>query len=263
MTDRKRSEKVFRIREKHNSIIRPLRSEDREAIRQICCKTAFRNAGSQAYFEDDELHADYWTSYFTDHASNTSWVIEEDGEIIGYFLGCVNHDHFLQTMKKSIVPRYVLRALWRLATLQYKKPQTRRYLYWFILKAWREFPPVPAAEKPAHYHCNMLKKGYSRGYYTELTLKFLDELDQRGVSKIHGYITEGPEKGIWNTFAKMCVDEIRASGDPDTEFFFSEKSSTLNETVLHLDKPLINRAWAVKISNYRKWILWLRDSYHI
>ena len=47
--------------------IRAYRPEDRDAVRAICCLTAFRNLGAAAMLDDAELFADYWSGYYTDH----------------------------------------------------------------------------------------------------------------------------------------------------------------------------------------------------
>lgn len=84
--------------------IRPLELRDREAVRDICRKTAFRNMGSNRFFEDREVHADYWTRYYTDFRPWESWVVEQDGEVIGYFFGCSDQAHFIRTMTLRILP---------------------------------------------------------------------------------------------------------------------------------------------------------------
>jgi len=106
-------------------LIRKLEPRDRAAVRDICCRTAFRNAGSDKFFEDREIHADYWTSYYTDYHPQESWVIERGTEVIGYFFGASDYDHFFRTMSRKIVPKGAAKALWRLALGRYKQPLPR------------------------------------------------------------------------------------------------------------------------------------------
>ncbi|MCR9136017.1 MAG: hypothetical protein NXI27_08485 [Alphaproteobacteria bacterium] len=235
--------------------IRPLRPEDRQAVRDICCRTAYRNRGCEAVFEDRELHADYWTRYYTDFAPEASWVVEQDGSIIGYFLGSTDHKKFVRTMGRSIMPRYVGKALWRFATRQYKKPQSGRYLRWFFFNSWREAPEISYGDYPAHYHCNILRAGYGRGYYTTLTLLFLDHLEKHGIMALHGHITEQKNKGIWDRFGNSFQVEHAD--------FFSEKPSSLFQFVTGEDDQMVNRAWGIQTYKYRKWILWLKERYKI
>ena len=55
--------------------IRPYRPADRETVREICRRTAYRNLGYAAVFEDGELFADYWTRYYTDFEPESAWEI--------------------------------------------------------------------------------------------------------------------------------------------------------------------------------------------
>jgi len=235
--------------------IRPFRPDDRQAVRDICCRTAYRNRGCEVIFEDRELHADYWTKYYTDYAPEASWVIEQDGSIIGYFLGSTDQKKFLRIMSRRIVPRYISTALWRLVTRQYKKPQSGRYLLWLFLKSWREAPEISYGAYPAHYHCNILRAGYGRGYYTTLTLMFLDHLEEHGIMALHGHITEHKDKGIWDRFGNSFQVEHAD--------FFSEKPSSLFRFVTGKDDEMVNRAWGIQTYKYRIWILWLRERFNI
>lgn len=233
-------------------VIRKLEPRDRAAVRDICCRTAFRNMGSDRFFEDRELHADYWTAYYTDHHPQESWVIEQEGRVIGYFLGCSDQSHFLRVMTRKIVPRVAAKALWRLATRRYRKPETGRYLWHMLTRGAREAPRIDFRKFPAHYHCNILREGYGHGYYTQLTLMFLDHLESIGVTHLHGFITEPLGSGGWQKFA----DRYKA-GSADVTV---EVPTTLFRTVIGDDRPMVNRAWGMPVADYRTWIEWLRDT---
>lgn len=235
--------------------IRPYRPADRDAVREICCRTAFRNMGCEKLFEDRELHADYWTSYYTDYTPDEVRVIEQDGTIIGYFFGLTDGAHYHRVMARRIVPRVLAKTLWRAALRRYKQPETYRYIRFSLLHAWREAPAVDYTAFPATYHCNILRKGYGQGYYTELVLAFLDRLDSLGITGIHGHITEPAGKGIWQRFEKMFTEE-RAQE-------FDEKPCTMFQIVLGDEREMVNRAWGARVQDYRKWIQWLRETQRI
>lgn len=239
----------------HLGTIRPLEPRDREAVRDICRKTAFRNMGSDRFFEDREVHADYWTRYYTDFRPWESWVVEQDSEVIGYFFGCSDQAHYVRTMALRILPSCLLRVLWRWATGQYKRVETRRYVRHMLLKGPKEAPKIDYARYPAHYHCNILRKGYGQGYYTQLTLMFLDLLEAKGVIRLHGHITEPVDSGIWQSFA-LRYDA--ASADVTDEV-----PTTLFANVIGDQRPMVNRVWGISVANYRGWIEWLRERYNL
>src|SRR3954465_972717 len=68
--------------------IRNYRPSDREAVRKLCCQTGFLGEPIDPVYEDRELFSDFLTTYYTDHEPESSFVLEMDGEIRGYLLGC-------------------------------------------------------------------------------------------------------------------------------------------------------------------------------
>jgi len=243
-----------------NGIIRPYEGRDREAVREICRRTAYRNRGSTGFFEDDELFADYWTSYYTDHEPESSFVIEEDGEVIGYLIGCIDTRRMVRVMARSVVPQLLGKMLWRFATFRYRQPGTRRMMRWIFFHSWKEAPHVPLDRYPAHYHCNILRKGYGKRYYTSLALTFLDYLEKRGVERLHGQVEEPADKGV---FRQMVTQYGEAHGIMHMLEHFSEKPSSFQRIVLGVDKPMINRAWGARVKDYRGWLEWTAKKHHM
>lgn len=237
-------------RQRAAGTVRPYEPRDRAAVRDICCRTAFRNMGSDALFEDREIHADYWTLYNTDHRPDLTTVIEQDGEVVGYFFAQPDHKEFVRIMGRRIVPSCILRALWRWALGRYKKPETKRYIRHTLFHAWKEAPQVDYDKYPATYHCNMLRQAYGRGYYTQLLLDYLDQLEAQGIHGIHGHVTEAPGKGIWKRFE-------------ETSGFLSDEQSEVPATMFAYvtgdDRPMANKAIGAPVERFRKWVLWLRE----
>jgi len=236
-------------------VIRPYRPTDRDAVRDICCRTAFRNMGSDRFFEDRQVHADYWTRYYTDFNADEVWVIEQDGRVIGYFFGCSDHRRFTRIMALRILPACLARIAWRLATGRYKRPETRAYIRHMLVRGPREAAAIDYARYPAHYHCNILREGYGRGYYTQLTLMFLDRLEAKGITALHGHITEPAGPGMWQRFADRYVT--------DQADVTLEVPTTLFACVLGDQRPMVNRAWGMPVRGYRLWIEWLREKYNL
>jgi hypothetical protein len=239
--------------------IRLYSPHDREAVREICCRTAFRNAGCEKMFEDRELHADYWTRYYTDFTPEQTWVVEEEGRVIGYFFGCTNTRAYTRAMALRIVPPMVVRALWRLATGRYKKPETRAYLWHMLRHGASEAPEVDFTRYPAHFHCNVLRQGIGKGYYTSLVLAFLDRLETQGIERLHGFLTEEAEGSAWHKVGRAFME-----AHPQIRFeTVSEKPTRLFQAVLGLQTPMVNRGWGMRVADYRRYVQFLRDGYRL
>lgn len=228
-------------------VIRPYRPEDREALRDICRRTAFGNLGSDKVFEDDELFADYFTSYYTDHEPESCLIAERDGKAVGYLTGSVYTRRMFRVMGRRIVPKVLLRMIARYLTGRYKRPETKRAVKWFLTRSWREAPPVPVDEYPTHYHCNVLREAIGRNVYSRMALAFLDEAEARGSTGIHGQIEEPAEGGQWT----RLVEKFDSGQRPE---FRASSESTFLRDVLGLDTPMRNRVWAGGMAEYKAWL---------
>jgi hypothetical protein len=251
--------KVFeasRPLEQPSGKIRPYEIRDRDAVRRICRKTAYRNRGSQSVFEDGELFADYWCNYYTDFEPEACLVVEEDGEVIGYLFGCVDTRRFVRIMSRRIIPSVLIRMLARYAGLQYRQKTTRRMSWWFLIHSWRESPNVPIERYPSHYHCNVLRKGLGKRYYTTMAILFLDRLKRLGGTALHGQVLEPNEGGPW----RQMVDSFSPAR---LHGYYSEKPSSLHRVVLGENANMINRAWGLPLDVYRAWLVWVRETYRI
>jgi len=236
---------------------RPFQPEDRGSIREICRLTAFRNQGYDTFFEDGELFADYWTEYYLKYEPDLCYVAEKGNRVVGYLLGCSNSSSYLDTLKKKILPRLLIKCLWRVLTLRYRRRKTYRYLRWLVLKSWREIPPIPAKRFPAHYHSNMLREASHRCGFSGLLIPFLDELEDRGVSGLYGIVQEPKEGGI---FSKLFSRSHRLGIH---EEYFAEIPTDMYKDVLGDKRPMVNRIYASNIASYRKFAHYVSRRYRL
>lgn len=239
-------------------VIRPYTPADRAAIREICCDTAYRNKGAEYMFEDREIHADYWSSYYTDITPEQVRVVELDGRVIGYFFGCADTKAFRRHMARRIVPSCLARALWRLVTGRYKKAVTRRYLWFMVTRAPGEEAEMDLERFPAHYHCNLTDASRGLKLYTQMTLEFLDRLEARGITGIHGFITEPDKRGIWDMFEKRFSAKVNPQNVLRTQ-----KPTKSLEYIVRDDTPMVNRGWGCSVELYRDYMLFLREKMRI
>lgn len=240
-------------------VLRPYAPSDREAVRDICRRTAYRNRGSSSVFEDDELFADYWTSYYTDYEPESCLVVEEDGDVVGYLLGCIDEHRQRKVMTRSIVPGILARAFWRMATFRYRNPNTRRMLFWLLTRGWREEPQVSLEKYPAHYHCNLLPAAHGKNYYSAMTLMFIERLVALGVPGLHGQVEEPAGLGPWS---RMVRTYQKATGKQGYGIA-GEAPSTFRQYMLGDEKPMVNRVWAGSTEAFRDWVVWVSKKFHM
>jgi hypothetical protein len=161
-------------------IIRNYRASDREAVRSLCCQTGFLGEPIDPVYEDRELFADFLTTYYTDHEPESCFVLELDGELRGYLLGCrrpfVNQ---LYSLYQNVV--LFLRALLRY--FRYNS-RSRRFIRWTLVHGWREVPAAP--RRTPHFHINLLASARKISTTRALMSAYLSYLYKRGEKRVYG-----------------------------------------------------------------------------
>ena len=163
-------------------IIRNFRPSDREAVRALCCSTGFLGEPIDPVYQDRELFADFLTTYYTDHEPESSFVVESDGEIRGYLLGCrrplLNQ---LYSFYQNVV--LFLRALGRY--FRYNS-RSRRFVRWTLVHGWREVPAAP--RQIPHFHINLLPSARKISTTRALMSAYLSYLYRCGEKRVYGQI---------------------------------------------------------------------------
>src|SRR5438046_1922556 len=131
-------------------LIRGYRRSDREAVRKLCCDTGFLGDPIDPVYEDRELFADFLTTYYTDHESESCFLLEMDGEIRGYLLGS------RKPLRNQLYALYQNVWLFFRALTRYfrYKARSRRFIRWLLVHGWREVPAAP--RRTPHFHVNLL-----------------------------------------------------------------------------------------------------------
>ena len=163
-------------------VIRSYRASDREAVRKLCCDTGFLGERIDPIYEDRQLFADFLTTYYTDWEPESSFVIESDGEIRGYLLGC--RRPFLNQ----------LYSFWQNVSLFVKalsryfryNGKSRRFIRWTLVHGWREVPATP--RRTPHFHINLLPDARKMSTTRALMSAYLSYLYRSGDKRVYGQI---------------------------------------------------------------------------
>lgn len=158
--------------------VTPLRPRHRQAVRDLCCATGYLGEPIDRVFADRELFADYLTAYYTDRESESGLVLEVDGVVVGYLLGCRH------TLRQQMYAFYQNVSLATRALLRWPSYNvaTRRFIGWIVSRAWREVPAMP--RRVPHFHINVLpqyRSVASTRRLMEAHLRYLVKHGERGV----------------------------------------------------------------------------------
>ena len=164
--------------------IRPYVLGDRDRVRHICFATGYMGDPADWMWRDQESFATLFSGYYTDAEPESALVVEVDGEVSGYLLGCVDSATAWDPAK--VIGRDVLRR-WLLL-----RPGTARFIWRSLgdgaLDALRRRPlPTPVLDPrwPAHLHINLLPKARGGGAGSAMMREWLDRLRERGTPGCH------------------------------------------------------------------------------
>ncbi|HLG92802.1 MAG TPA: GNAT family N-acetyltransferase [Acidimicrobiales bacterium] len=165
--------------------LRPYLPEDRDQVRRICFLTGYMGEPVDWLWRDEQSFADLFSGYWTDEEPESALVLEMEGRVCGYLLGCAD------TARVPSPARLLARhALGRLLVL---RPGTAGVLWRSALDlaldalAGRGGPPRPFTDRrwPAHLHIDLLPEARGMGAGRAMVAAWLDQLRSRSCPGCH------------------------------------------------------------------------------
>jgi len=163
-------------------VIRKYQPIDRDAVRRLCCETGFLGKPIDPVFQDRELFADYLTSYYTDYEPESSFVVEQYGEVKGYLLGS------RRPTRQQLHGIFLNISLFVRGMLRYRgyNRATRDFIGWVLRNSWKEVPAAP--RKTAHFHFNLLPEVQGLAGTRELINRYFAHLRAHGEKAVFGQV---------------------------------------------------------------------------
>jgi ribosomal protein S18 acetylase RimI-like enzyme len=165
--------------------IRPYQADDRAVVRRICYRTGYMGDPPAWFWRDTESFCDLFCSYYTDEEPESSFVVESEGRIVGYLLGCVD------SQKVRDPARILLHhAVFRLCLI---RTGTAGHLWRTMTDVLRDMVvggnrlPLPLRDDrwPSHLHVDLLPEARGTGAGRALVGAWLDRLRQLGSPGCH------------------------------------------------------------------------------
>jgi membrane-associated phospholipid phosphatase/ribosomal protein S18 acetylase RimI-like enzyme len=201
-----------RSKESPVSSIRPYRPSDRDAMYEVCVKTADVGRDATGMFTDDRLWGDIFAVPYVERHPELAWVVEsEDGRTIGYVVSTDDTEAFETWFRDEWWPRVGGRY-----PLSGEAEPTRQD--GMIGYAARRGPgrEQHAAEYPAHLHIDLLPETQGQGLGRRLIETLFAELRGRGVAGLH--LGMNPENAGAGAFYER-LGMHRLESDPDTTMY--------------------------------------------
>ncbi|MET7292952.1 GNAT family N-acetyltransferase [Streptomyces griseoloalbus] len=188
--------------------IRPYRREDREALDEICVRTAHNGQDSRPFYTDPGVFPDTFAAPYVHLEPELAFVLDDGtGRAVGYILGTADTARFAEDF----------RAVW-LPLVAGRHPEPSgpprtpdETMAWLLHHPERMVVPELAAW-PAHLHIDLLPEWQGRGYGRKLMRTFLAALRDRGVASVH-LVMATANKPARAFYDRMGFEEIEAPMD--------------------------------------------------
>jgi len=160
--------------------IRPYRPEDRDALFDICVKTADAGRDATGVFSDDELWGLLFAVPYAERHPDLCWVVDAgDGHAIGYLVATDDTDAFERWFRDEWWPQFTERFP---RPAQATTREERMVEYAYGRGPGRE---SNAMDYPAHLHIDLLPETQGHGLGRQLIETLFAELTRRGVRGLH------------------------------------------------------------------------------
>lgn len=162
------------------SSIRPYRAEDRQAMFEICLKTADAGADATGIFRDDDLWGLLFAVPYVERDPELCWIVQaDDGRAIGYIVATDDTDAFEQWFRDEWWPQFAERFP---RPDEAESPEEKMIEY-----GYRRGPGQNpnTAQYPAHLHIDLLPETQGQGLGRRLIETLFAELRRRGVKGLH------------------------------------------------------------------------------
>ena len=211
--------------------VRSYQPSDREAVRDLCCQTGFLGKPIDPVFEDRELFADFLTDYYLICEPDSAFIVTVDDAVRGYLLGCrFPRRHQMFSVRQSV--SLGAKALFRVARYQ---AESRRFIQWIALNAWREVPEAP--RDVGHFHMNFLSEVKRIAVFRAVLEQYLRFLADHGVKQISAQMVTFDERRTLHLFERYGFRLLNRSRISKFERFTPEPVylSTIIKDIIEKD----------------------------
>lgn len=161
--------------------LRPYRAADREAVYEVCVKTADTGGDATGMLTDDRLWGDIFAIPYVERHPDLAWVIEAaDGRVVGYVVATDDTDAFEAWFRDQWWPSVAARH-----PISGDAEHARQDALISGAERRGAAREPYVAEYPAHLHIDLLPETQGQGWGRQLMQTLFAELRRRGVPGVH------------------------------------------------------------------------------
>ena len=160
--------------------IRPYTPADREALVEVCVRTARAGEDARGHLDTPELYAEIWALPYVELEPDLAFVLDDGARVVGYVLGTADTARWVREHRERWLPRVGPRHP------RDRAPAGTREHDLLDLLHHPEHNLHPGLEgHPAHLHVDVLPEHQGAGHGRALIRAFVAALAARGVPGVH------------------------------------------------------------------------------
>lgn len=159
--------------------IRPADQRDRAALSSICLWTGNAGADASHLYSNPEYPGLVWSVPYLDFAPEHAFVLDNDGEILGYVVGAADTADFENSLDRDWWPMLAKKY----AGVEPQAPSDAGVLD--RIRAPKHTASELSSAYPAHLHINLLPPAQSGGWGRKLIETELNSLRSAGAPAMH------------------------------------------------------------------------------
>ncbi|MET7481289.1 GNAT family N-acetyltransferase [Streptomyces sp. NPDC005648] len=162
-------------------VIRPYRPGDREALDDICVRTAHNGQDSRPFYADPSIFPATFAAPYAHLEPELAFVLDDGlGQAVGYIVGTADTPRFVAEFRAKWLPLVADRH-----PAPAGPPRTPDEAMIALLHHPERMLVPEVAAYPAHLHIDLLPGRQGRGHGRALMRTFLRALHDRGVPAVH------------------------------------------------------------------------------
>ncbi|MFC5907758.1 GNAT family N-acetyltransferase [Streptacidiphilus monticola] len=185
------------------ALVRPYRPEDRDALFDICVRTAENGGDSRDLYPDHELLPNIFAAPYAELEPDLAFVVDDGTRAVGYVVGTADTAEFVRRFREEWLPRLADRypaPAWM--NDPGRAPRTPTEVMLRLMHTPERMLLPELADYPAHLHIDLLPSHQRAGYGRELMQALFSALVGKGVPRVHlGMVTA-------NTPARAFYDRL-------------------------------------------------------
>ncbi|MFJ8043226.1 GNAT family N-acetyltransferase [Kitasatospora sp. NPDC096147] len=161
--------------------IRPYRPADREAVYEICVRTAEAGGDATGLYKNEQVLPDNFAGPYLELEPGLAYVLDDGrGTAVGYVLGTSDTTRFAAELRERWLPR-----VGHLYPPPVGDPADGDELMAMLLHTPERMILPELADYPAHLHIDLLPPFQGLGFGRRLIECLLDALREAGAGQVH------------------------------------------------------------------------------